>query len=167
MDLNEMRERLHRMRKTLQRPEDRDEHPFYSHYSYCLPKDEQFDRLSRLIARCLPRRFTYSSEEKYMRSREYEDGKLPSTASAVVEYLARFTISFLVGLFILVPMIIMVLHPSTKKSLITVCTTIVLFSISMAFAASHASFGQTVVATATYAAVMFVFVGASSTGSNS
>jgi uncharacterized membrane protein len=155
------------MRKYLQRPNDGAQNPFSSHYAYFQPKDEQFHRIARLIASCLPRRFAFSADEKFMRAREFEEGMPPNAPSAFVQYLSRFTISFVVGLFILAPMIIMVLRPSITKSLITVCTAIVSFSLSMAFGASRASFGQTVVATATYAAVMVVFVGTSSAGGNS
>lgn len=85
--------------------------------------------------------------------------------SAFVDRLARFVIAFAGGVFLVVPMIIMTLRPSETKSLVTVSVAVVIFSLILAFGI-RVSNVETVVSTATYAAVLVVFVGTSSGGSS-
>jgi hypothetical protein len=62
-----------------------------------------------------------------------------------------------------VPMLIMSIHSSQLKSLVTVSGAVVLFAlcISLVFKADNR---ETLTATATYAAVLMVFVGTSGAG---
>ena len=60
-------------------------------------------------------------------------------------------------------MLIMVFAPSTVKSVSTVSAAVLLFASVMAFGV-RAGNVETLVATATYAAVLVVFVGTSSQG---
>lgn len=67
------------------------------------------------------------------------------------------------GASIVVPMIIMTFDPSTRKSLIVVSVAVVLFGFVLG-AVVKAKSENVFIATATYAAVLVVFVGVS--GSN-
>ena len=68
------------------------------------------------------------------------------------------------GATIVVPIVIMSFNSSRNKSLITVSAAVALFGFVLA-AVVKASSESVFIATATYAAVLVVFVGASGTGS--
>lgn len=93
---------------------------------------------------------------------EYLGDLPPQDISPLVDKLARFIIAFTGGAALVVPMLIMSL-PSTHrtKSLITVSLAVTLFASVMSVGI-RASNSETLVATATYAAVLIVFVGTSS-----
>lgn len=93
---------------------------------------------------------------------EYLRDEAPQNVSPFVDKLARFIIAFTGGAALVVPMLIMSL-PSTQrtKSLITVSLAVTLFAAMMSVA-MRANNTETLVATATYAAVLIVFVGTSS-----
>ena len=95
---------------------------------------------------------------------EYLRDDTPQNVSPFVDKLARFIIAFTGGAALVVPMLIMSL-PSIQrtKSLITVSLAVTLFAAMMSVA-MRASNTETLVATATYAAVLIVFVGTSSQG---
>ncbi len=80
-----------------------------------------------------------------------------------MDRLARFMVAFAGGLSLVIPMLIMRIRETLTKSLVTVSVSVVLFAavISMVL---HASNTDTVAATATYAAVLVVFVGTSGGG---
>jgi hypothetical protein len=69
-------------------------------------------------------------------------------------------VAFAGGVSLVVPMVVMRLNESLTKSLITVSVAVVLFAgaLSVIFRAPNT---ETLVATATYAAVLVVFVGTS------
>ena len=110
----------------------------------------------------LPRRLTYTKAEMNVHFNEYLRGDPPWTVSPFVDKATRFIIAFTGGASLVVPMLIMSLPSTNKtKSLITVSIAVTLFAVllSMGVRASNA---ETLVATATYAAVLVVFVGTSS-----
>ena len=115
--------------------------------------------------RHLPSRITYSREEREDRKREYMQDEPPKHVSAAVDRLVRFAIAFSGGAFLVVPMIIMTLDQSQTKSLITVSISVLLFALILSLIV-RVSNVETLVSTATYAAVLVVFVG-TSTGSSS
>lgn len=83
-------------------------------------------------------------------------------ASKIVDRLARFLVADAEGAFLIVPMLIMTLGgPLLNTSLITVLVAVLGFVLVLAFAV-RASNAETIVSTATYAAVLVVFVGTSS-----
>ena len=98
----------------------------------------------------------------HSRTDEYLEDLPPQDVSPFVDKLARFIITFTGGAALVVPMLIMSL-PSIQrtKSLITVSLAVTLFA-SMMSVGIRASNTETLVATATYAAVLIVFVGTSS-----
>ncbi|KAL2053190.1 hypothetical protein ABVK25_006515 [Lepraria finkii] len=127
------------------------------------PEQSEFsyDPLRGWLMRILPRSFYYDKKERERRTVKYRRGKPPKQLSPFVDKLARFIVAITGGLSLVVPMLIMRLRESLTKSLITVSVAVVLFAglISLMFRASNV---ETLAATATYAAVLVVFVGTSS-----
>lgn len=125
------------------------------------------DPLRRLLMRVLPSRLTFSRQERQTRTREYEEGRPPRHVSGLVDGLARFVMAIAGGVFLVVPMIVMTLRPSQTKSLVTVLVAVVSFSLLLSLGIKVSNI-ETLVSTATYAAVLVVFVGtSSSSGSGS
>lgn len=92
------------------------------------------------------------------------DGKAPKEVSHFVDQTVRFVVAITGGLFLVVPMVVMTIQPSVLKSLVTVSTFVLLFALILAFAVKVSNV-ETLISTATYAAVLVVFVG-TSTGNN-
>ncbi|KAF2998092.1 hypothetical protein E8E14_003927 [Neopestalotiopsis sp. 37M] len=129
-----------------------------------LPSDSAIptDPLRDFLKGLLPPSVTYSRSEKKRRSDEYLAKQPPEEVVPIVDRLARFIVAFLGGSSLVVPMLIMRLPGLTlAKSLITVSVAVLIFAIAMSilFRASNI---DTMAATATYAAVLVVFVGTSS-----
>jgi hypothetical protein len=78
--------------------------------------------------------------------------------SPAVDGLARFAIALVAGVFLLVPMIVLSYIKSKKYCLITTCMFVLVFA-AIASLATKASNHELLTATATYAAVLVVFVG--------
>jgi hypothetical protein len=70
------------------------------------------------------------------------------------------------GIALLGPMLLMVLKPSRTTSLSTVCVATTLFTLILAVMAKNLKGQEVLAATATYAAVLVVFIGTSSTPSS-
>ncbi|CAN9441978.1 unnamed protein product [Alternaria alternata] len=138
---------------------------FKSHHSYFDVTDVKIDSLRTLMMERLPVWMTYSRNERAARKREFRDGKPPKEVSGSVDRLCRFIIAAIGGLFLVGPMLIMAIRPSTAKSLITVSASVFLFAVVLTFGVRVTNI-EGLVSTATYAAVLVVFVG-SSTGSGS
>ena len=119
------------------------------------------DPLRHFLKDVLPRGLTWSKEEMKRRDNECMDHQKPESVSPFVDKLARFLVAFLGGASLVVPMLIMSLNQDQKKSLITTSVAVVLFTaaISVNFEASNEN---TLAATATYAAMLVVFVATSS-----
>ncbi|KAK4146107.1 uncharacterized protein C8A04DRAFT_25916 [Dichotomopilus funicola] len=117
------------------------------------------DPLRNFLKRHLHRRFTYTPGDKYKHAREYYAGDPPEDVSPGVDRLARFLVAILGVGMLVTPMFIMRLPDvSLLKSLVTVSVAELIFAggLSMIFRATNT---ETLVATATYAAVLMVFVG--------
>ncbi|KAF7672925.1 vit family domain-containing protein [Alternaria burnsii] len=138
---------------------------FKSHYSYFDVTDVKIDSLRSLLMERLPVWMTYSRNERSTRRREYRDGKPPKEVSGSVDRLCRFIIAAIGGLFLVGPMLIMAIRPSTAKSLITVSASVFLFAVLLTFGVRVTNI-EGLVSTATYAAVLVVFVGSSTGGGN-
>lgn len=137
--------------------------PWESHYSYFKDGDDQsstIDPVRGTFMRFLPSRLTFSRHEREARVKEYSEGKPPWQVSRFVDRLARFIVALTGGTFLVIPMILMTLNPSETKSLITVSVAVVIFSLILSFGI-RVSNVETLVSTATYAAVLVVFVGTS------
>ena len=137
--------------------------PFQSHYSAFNELPDQIDPFRSTLMKYLPSRLTFSKFEKHERKTEYREGQPPIHVSSFVDRLVRLIISLTGGFFVVVPMIIMSLSPSQVKSLVTVSVSVVMFALLVSFG-YRVSNVETLISTATYAAVLVVFVG-TSTGS--
>lgn len=156
-----MNRRNLRLKRHFPQLNDRLTKPFDSHYYYIDGVATHTDSVRSLLREVLPAKWTYSMEEQKARPLEFEAGKPAREVSNVVDRLARFLVAFTGGAFLLVPMIIMVFSPSTTKSVATTSTAVLLFAVALAFGI-RATNVETMVSTATYAAVLVVFVGTNS-----
>ncbi|KAK4450313.1 hypothetical protein QBC34DRAFT_461777 [Podospora aff. communis PSN243] len=134
--------------------------PFHSHYAFFKHGEKQIDPVRRALMRYLPSRLAYSEEERGQRSREYAEGKPPLRVSRFVDRLVRFSVAITGETFLVVPMLIMAIDSSQVKSLATVSVSVVVFALILSFAIRLSNV-ETLVSTATYAAVLVVFVGTS------
>jgi hypothetical protein len=141
-------------------PHRTDVEAYTSLFLYLKRGETKIDALRTKLMQTLPTRVTYSPEEKKARSFELEEGKPPQSVSEFVDRLCSFLIAALGGLFLIRPMLIMTIHPSKKKSLITVSASVVLFIVMLTFGVRVTN-AEALVSTATYAAILVVFVGSS------
>jgi hypothetical protein len=119
------------------------------------------DPLRDLLKSILPRGLTWTRAEKARHVGEFIDHKTPEDVSPVVDGIARLVISVVAGAALIAPVVVMELGTRTvNKSLITTSVAVVVFAIALAFGV-RASNTETLVSTATYAAVLVVFVGTS------
>jgi hypothetical protein len=125
------------------------------------------DPLRMFLKASLPRKLTYTDAELHVHDEEFLARKPPTTVSPFVDRLARFIVAFVGGASLVVPMLIMTLPhqrgvtgSDSTKSLITTSVAVTLFATFMALLVK-ASNVETLAATATYAAVLVVFVGTS------
>ncbi|KAK8045525.1 hypothetical protein PG993_005549 [Apiospora rasikravindrae] len=115
-----------------------------------LPSDPLRDALKRQ----LPNARWAGARPEYLSGREP-----PEEVSSFVDKLARFIVAFVGGTALVVPMLIMRLPDVTlTKSLVTVSVAVLLFAAALSVGL-RASNTETMVSTATYAAVLVVFVG--------
>jgi VIT1/CCC1 family predicted Fe2+/Mn2+ transporter len=119
------------------------------------------DSLRIFLLHNLPVQLTYTASEKRLRKNDYREGKPPQNLSPVMDGLLRFAVSFVGGAFVVIPMLIMSFDQSNVKSLITVSASVTLFGLVVSLGIRVSSI-ETLVATATYAAVLVVFVGSTS-----
>lgn len=135
--------------------------PFESHY-YSLRGDshQKHDILRDIARRLLPVRLSYSLQERRFRAKEFEEGKPPIGVSAFVDNIVRLSVSCAALLALISPMCIMSIQPSLTKSLVTSTAFMILFACGVSFGVKCSNV-ETLVATATYSAVLVVFVGTS------
>ncbi|KAF4632824.1 hypothetical protein G7Y89_g5301 [Cudoniella acicularis] len=138
--------------------------PFESHYYALKDNKANIDNLRKALRLLLPRHLTYSHGERLRRSREFEEGEPPHEISAVVDRASRLIVALVGGAFLIVPMLIMAINPGQTKSLVTASVSTLFFScaVSLGFNSSN---NEALVSTATYAAVLVVFVGITTTNS--
>jgi hypothetical protein len=132
---------------------------FHSHYCYFQDADERVDPLRGTLIQYLPASLAFSREERISRGRDYSERKAPREVSRFVDRLTRVLLASTGGIFLVLPMIIITLHPSQSKSLVTVSVCVTLFALVLALSI-RVSNVKTLISTATYAAVLVVFVGA-------
>lgn len=120
------------------------------------------DPLRDILKAVLPKTLTYTKREIQRRTPEFLEGRPPVEVSGFVDKLARFIVAFIGGAALVVPMLIMRLPEVTlTKSLVTVSVAVLLFAVVLSLVL-RASNTDTMVSTATYAAVLVVFVGTTS-----
>ncbi|TFA99954.1 hypothetical protein CCMA1212_008235 [Trichoderma ghanense] len=120
------------------------------------------DPLRDMLKALLPRNLTYTKREIRRHTSEYLKGLPPTEVSPFVDRTARFIVAFIGGAALLVPMLIMRLPRVTlAKSLVTVSVAVLLFAAFLSVF-MRAGNTETMISTATYAAVLVVFVGTTS-----
>ena len=134
--------------------------PFNTRYRTLNRGDVKRDVVRELLRKHLHGRLTWSPEERETNYAGYHGGEAPRTYSAVVDRAARFVIAVGGGASLLVPMLIMSFDASRDKSLIVVCVATILFALTLSLGFDTGN-DDTLTATATYAAVLVVFVGTS------
>ncbi|KUJ06296.1 uncharacterized protein LY89DRAFT_692549 [Mollisia scopiformis] len=139
--------------------------PFESHYYALNDNKAKVDNLRKVLRHLLPRHLAYSNAERVRRQREFEEGKPPHEISAVVDRLSRLIVALAGGAFLIVPMLIMAINPTQTKSLVTASVGTLLFSCAISLGLSSSN-NETMVSTATYAAVLVVFVGITTTNNS-
>jgi hypothetical protein len=77
----------------------------------------------------------------------------------------RFTMAIIGGVLLVVPVVVMSFDTSRTRSLVTLSVSVLIFSVVIATGAAKASPQEIVGATAAYAAVLAVFLGASTSSS--
>ncbi|KAK4182939.1 hypothetical protein QBC35DRAFT_526406 [Podospora australis] len=159
LDKSETKRRKLLMQRFFQSKDDFND-PFQSHYAFFKDGGKQIDPVRRALMKYLRARLAYSDEERRQWNREYIEGKPPRGISRFVDRLVRFIIALTGGTFLLVPMVIMTLSPSQTKSLVTVSVAVVVFTLVLSFGIRVTN-AETLISTATYAAVLVVFVGTS------
>lgn len=133
---------------------------YQGYYYFFDDVSPQIDPLRKLLMRHLPVALTYSAAERHLCQEEYNVDCPPKIVSPFLDRLVHFLVALAGGVVIVGPVVIMALRPSMEKSLITVGVSIAVFALFLS-GVIRVSNGETLVATATYAAVMVVFVGTS------
>jgi hypothetical protein len=126
-------------------------------------KTQKEDGIREFLRKNLPNRLSWTDAERDARRADYSRGNPPEIYSAFLDSLARFIIGTLGGCALIVPMVVMALHSSLAKSLITVSVAVVIFALALSLVFETDN-KDTITATATYAAVLVVFVGTSGAG---
>ena len=75
-----------------------------------------------------------------------------------MDNVVRLCVALVAGVFLIGPMCVMSVHLSSTKSLVTASVCTVLFACGLSFGIKSSNV-ETLVATATYSAVLVVFVG--------
>jgi hypothetical protein len=128
----------------------------------------------RIILTNILRSRAYRTKEGWERAKAKRTGDVkqggifsltqPQEPSRILDdlafFLPRFAITFFCGASLIAPMVIMTLHKSKTKSLITTSIAVVLVAGLLAYMKAKNS--DIIAGTATYAAVLVVFVGLSS-----
>jgi len=164
IDASEKGRRVNDLDAHFEPPADLDIH--YSDTIYRLDdaSPEPDDALRKWLKDGLPPWLAYSLEEKNdpNRSLAYSRRETPLHFSKFVDRLARFLLAFIGGASLVVPMLVMSIHRSKTKSLVTVSIAVLLFSFVLSMALKLRN-NDVLAATAAYAAVLVVFVGTSTT----
>lgn len=125
-------------------------------------------RLKTILKRILPFSWTWTTEEREqygVKEAKQVRHQLPEQDTMAVHTIASFIISICSGATIIVPMIIMSFQPGQTKSLVTTSVAVLLFGFVLSAVIKIKS-SDIFLATATYAAVLVVFVGISGTASS-
>lgn len=147
-------------------PPEVDNKPSRSRYRNLPLPENTNSRLQLLVAKLLPRSIAYSRKERHRDLLGYRFKHQPPTEiSTAVLLIASIIKAFSGGALIIVPMVIMSFNTSHTKSLVTVSVAVSLFAFFLG-AVMRSRSTEVFIATATYAAVLVVFVGTTGSGSN-
>ncbi|KAK4195477.1 hypothetical protein QBC40DRAFT_185669 [Triangularia verruculosa] len=121
------------------------------------------DAVREFLRKHLHRRLAWSADERKADMLGFSKRLPPLIYSPMLDRIARFLIAVGGGCLVVVPMLVMSFDPSQTKSLLVVTVAVVLFALVMSLAFQTDN-KDTLTATATYAAVLVVFIGTSGTG---
>jgi hypothetical protein len=119
------------------------------------------DDVREMMARYLPKEFTWHKEDKKTQHALYVLDYKPRRLSKGADIVARLMVAMVGALFILVPMYIMALHQNLTNSLVTTTIAVVLFVLVCLIPLKLPN-DQIFASTFAYAAVLMVFVGLTS-----
>ena len=122
-------------------------------------------QLKNILKGVLPSSWTWTAEEREqygIKEAKQAKNQLPERDTIIVHTIASFILSLCSGAAIIVPMIIMSFQPGQTKSLVTTSVAVLLFGFVLS-AVIRIKTSDIFLATATYAAVLVVFVGTSGT----
>lgn len=88
----------------------------------------------------------------------FQEREVPEIYSSILDRIARFIIGMAGGCSLIVPITIMAIDFSTTKSLFTISVAVVSFALAFGLVFESDN-RETLTATATYAAVLVVFLG--------
>lgn len=124
-------------------------------------KDSTFRRLLvRLVGKVLPVRVTYTEAERRRRWVAFVSKRPPKEVSFLVDSLVRFILALCGGVLVIVPIVIMVLFPGILRCLIVTGVSVLIFAVVVGFSQQTSNVTALGV-TATYSAVLVVFLGLS------
>lgn len=95
-----------------------------------------------------------------------DSGKRSTSSGQLLAFQACLVVGVFGGLVLLVPMMIMVLHPTKLTALVTTIVCVLFVTVALSVAVDDAQPKDIFAATAAYAAVLVVFVGTSTTSSS-
>jgi VIT1/CCC1 family predicted Fe2+/Mn2+ transporter len=125
-------------------------------------RDPKSSRLASALNKLLPATFTYTKWEKAAR-KPFWEYLPPEQITLGVRIVASTIIAISGGALLIVPMVIMSFHSNRTKSLVTVSCSVLLFGFFLGVVIRSKS-SEIFLATATYAAVLVVFVGTGTSG---
>jgi hypothetical protein len=142
-------------------------------HRFCLLReaDNQSQDLIASIHSILPRSWRWSKAERELRPEAYKlnlqgvPGLEPRHASYTATILAGIIVSLASSIWILVPTIIMSFQTERTRSLVTVAVAVTLFGFFLVVGVRTKS-SETFLATATYAAILVVFLASSGSTNN-
>lgn len=133
--------------------------PFNSRYcTWKTQTPSASDPIRNFLKIGLPRSLTYTKAEMFHRMDDYLDHQPPQDVSPIVDKIARFMVAFVGGAALIVPVLTMSFLATQASKLATLSVAVLLFAMASAVG-FRATNSETLVSTATYAAVLVVFVG--------
>lgn len=133
--------------------------------------EERPQNIYEILCSIIPRAWCWSKKERELRHEAYKldlqgrPGLRPKYPSVTATILAGIIVSLTSSMWILIPTIIMSFQASRTKCLITVGIAVTLFGFFLVVGVRTKS-SETFLATATYAAILVVFIGSSSSTNN-
>jgi hypothetical protein len=120
-------------------------------------------RLGQILINWLPRNLTYSSTQKREDIFGWASGRPARSISIPVRIIASTILAVSGGALLIVPMVIMSYDTNRTKSIVTVSCSVLFFGFFLG-AIIRSKSSEIFIATATYAAVLVVFVGTGGNG---
>jgi hypothetical protein len=115
-------------------------------------------RLGRALIKWLPRNLTFPASQRQEDVFGWASGRPARSVSVPVRIIASTILAVCGGALLIVPMVIMSFDTNRTKSIVTISCSVLLFGFFLG-AIVRSKSSEIFIATATYAAVLVVFVG--------